>query len=70
MFPLWYLKKRGFIEIADNGQFGITVDGIGKLSRDELSLPPDRLLMASSLVKGAQTEEERSVHAMLESSVS
>jgi predicted ThiF/HesA family dinucleotide-utilizing enzyme len=69
-FPIWYLKKRGYVEIADNGQFGITVEGVDKLSRDELSLPLDRLLTASSVVMGTHTEERRSVHAMLESAVS
>lgn len=69
-FPLWYLKKRGFIEIADNGQFGITVDGIDKLLKDELSLPLDRLLSASPGAMGAQPAERRSVHAMLESAAS
>lgn len=69
-FPLWYLKKRGYLEIADNGQFGITVDGVDKLSRDELSLPADRLLSASSVGMRAQTDESRPMHAMLESAVS
>jgi len=69
-FPLWYLKKRGYIEVVDNGQFGITVDGIDKLSRDELSLPADRLLTASSSVADsrAESEEGQFVHPMLESS--
>jgi len=69
-FPLWYLKKRGYIEIADSGQFGITVDGIDKLLRDELSLPFNRLLTASPGGMGAQTAERRSVHTMLESAAS
>jgi hypothetical protein len=69
-FPMWYLKKRGYIEVVDNGQFGITVDGIDKLSKDDFSLPADRLLTASSSVTDphAQAEEEQSVHPMLESS--
>ncbi len=69
-FPLWYLKKRGFIEITDNGQFGITVDGVDKLSRDEQTLPLDRLLTSSSVTTGAQPENAQSSPAMLESSVS
>ena len=64
-FPLWYLKKRGYIEVEDNGQFGITVDGVDKLSRDELSLPLDRLLTASSVKMDAPTEDPQSVHAMI-----
>lgn len=66
-FPIWYLKKRGFIEVADNGQFGITVDGIDKLSRDELSLPVDRLLTAASAVIDPEREEPDAVHEMPES---
>lgn len=66
-FPLWYLKKRGYIEVEDNGQFGITVDGVDKLSRDELSLPLDRLLTASSVAMDVQPEERRSIHAMIAS---
>jgi curved DNA-binding protein len=69
-FPLWYLKKRGYIEVEDTGQFGITVEGVDKLSRDELSLPLDRLLTASSVVMGADPEEGQPVHSMLESAVS
>jgi len=53
-FPLWYLKKRGCIEVADNGQFGITVDGIDRITRDELSSPVNRLLNASALAMEAQ----------------
>src|SRR6188472_4515096 len=34
-FPLWYLKKRGYIEISGNGQFAITADGIDKLWTEE-----------------------------------
>ena len=67
-FPIWYLKKRGYIETADNGQFGITVDGVDKLSRDELTLPVNRLLTASTASMGSQNGEQ-SVHAALESSV-
>ena len=56
-FPIWYLKKRGCIEVADNGQFGITVDGIDKLTNDELSTPLTRLLNSSPLEVQTQTEE-------------
>ncbi|HUR19290.1 MAG TPA: J domain-containing protein [Vicinamibacterales bacterium] len=48
-FPIWYLKKRAYIEVADNGQLGITVDGVDRLTKEELSLPLDRLLTAPSL---------------------
>jgi len=43
-FPLWYLRQRGWIETLDTGQMAITVEGIDKLSNQELSLPSDRLL--------------------------
>jgi len=43
-FPNWYLKKKGWIEVLDSGQFAITVDGIDKISADDVSLPDDRLL--------------------------
>jgi len=78
-FPIWYLKKRGLIEVINNGQLGITVDGVDKLSTDELSLPADRLLSASSAPAGgqpapattaAQPDEDRPVKGILESSVS
>lgn len=47
-FPLWYLKKKGFVEVQPNGLLAITVDGIDKLGARELSLPAHRLLAESS----------------------
>jgi curved DNA-binding protein CbpA len=47
-FPLWYLKQRGWIETLDTGQRAITVDGIDKISAEDLSLPDDRLLTERS----------------------
>ena len=47
-FPLWYLRQRGWVETLDNGQMAITVAGIDKLQNQELSLPHDRLLSAST----------------------
>lgn len=43
-FPSWYLKKKGWVEVLDSGQFAITVEGIDKVSSDELSVPDNRLL--------------------------
>lgn len=43
-FPLWYLKKKGLIEILHNGQLAITIDGIDQLTAREKPLPDDRLL--------------------------
>jgi len=48
-FPMWYLKKRGWVETMDNGQYGITIDGIEKLGDRDLVLPQDRLLPASTV---------------------
>ena len=47
-FPLWYLRQRGWVETLDNGQMAITVAGIDKLQGQELALPNDRLLPAST----------------------
>jgi curved DNA-binding protein len=47
-FPLWYLRQRGYIERLDSGYIAITVDGVDKLGSDDLSLPANRLLPASS----------------------
>lgn len=46
-FPLWYLKQRGLIEIMDSGLIAITVDGVDRLGRQELSIPDNRLLAES-----------------------
>ena len=48
-FPLWYLKRRGWIESLMGGQLAITVDGVDVLGSKELSLPQDRLLSESSV---------------------
>ncbi len=48
-FPVWYLKRRGFIETNPNGLLAITVAGVDELGSRELSLPDDRLLAASSI---------------------
>ena len=48
-FPLWYLKRRGWIEVLSGGQLAITVDGVDKLGSQELSLPHDRLLSESAV---------------------
>jgi curved DNA-binding protein CbpA len=58
-FPLWYLKQHGWIEVLDNGQLAITVEGIDKLGNRDLDLPQDRLLPESSSVGPA--ERRRSV---------
>ena len=56
-FPLWYLRRRGFIETLGNGLVAITVDGVDKIGSKELSLPHNRLLRESSIAEpqGATT---------------
>ncbi len=49
-FPLWYLKKRGYIEVLETGLMAITVDGVDKLGSGDLSLPAHRLLEEASRV--------------------
>ena len=56
-FPLWYLKQRGWIETLDTGHRAITVDGIDKISAEDLSLPDDRLLAETSTAAEAVEEE-------------
>ena len=48
-FPLWYLRKRQWIEKLDNGVLAITVEGVDQVGSKALSLPADRLLAESSL---------------------
>jgi len=48
-FPLWYLREHGWVEVQDNGQLAITVEGVDKLANRELELPANRLLPESSL---------------------
>lgn len=43
-FPNWYLKKKGWIEVLDSGQFAITVEGIDTIQAEHLAVPDDRLL--------------------------
>ena len=47
-FPLWYLKKRGLVEVLESGLMAITVDGVDELGPGELSLPANRLLTETS----------------------
>ncbi len=49
-FPLWYLKRREYIEVAEDGQYRITVDGVDKIAGDEMSASTDRLLMLRASV--------------------
>ena len=47
---LWYLKKRGWVEGADNGRFAITVDGFDEAeTHGTWQVPKDRLLTDGNL---------------------
>ena len=59
-FPLWYLKRRGLIEIIGNGLLAITVEGVDKLGSKDLSLPQDRLLTESSISDQEHPAEDSS----------
>jgi len=48
-FPVWYLKKRGWIETLPSGELAITVDGIDKISTEEMSFPDTRMLPGPEL---------------------
>ena len=48
-FPLWVLRKRGWIEILDTGQVAITVDGIDQVLGEDLAPPEDRLLARAGI---------------------
>ena len=43
-FPLWYLKKKGLIEVLPTGLLAITVDGIDEFWTGDLAPSADRLL--------------------------
>jgi len=43
-FPTWYLKRKGWIEVLDSGQFAITVEGIDSLMRTGRPLADPRMI--------------------------
>lgn len=55
LFPLWYLKQKGWIERLESGYLAITADGVDKLSNDDLALPANRLIADASLGSPAHT---------------
>jgi curved DNA-binding protein CbpA len=60
-FPLWYLKQHGWIEILDNGQMAITIQGVDKLADKDLALRDDRLLADTSAPRPARED----IHELL-----
>ena len=51
-FPLWYLRKRGLVEVLQNGLLAITVDGIDRVEGDASRFYRGRLLTGSDLDTG------------------
>jgi hypothetical protein len=56
-FPLWVLKKRGWIEVLDTGQVAITVDGIDRVIGDDMGPPDHRLLTRAKVEEEAEEPE-------------
>jgi curved DNA-binding protein len=56
-FPVWYLKKRNYVEILDTGLMAITVDGIDHLGSGDLTLPANRLLSSESMSTAGPNDE-------------
>ena len=60
-FPLWYLRRRGWIETLMGGQIAITVEGVDILGSQELSLPHDHLLAEPSVTPSSAPPDQRSI---------
>jgi curved DNA-binding protein CbpA len=56
-FDLWYLRKKGLVEMLETGQMAISVDGVDYVERHNLRTLDDHLLEAHNPDEG--TEEER-----------
>lgn len=65
-FPLWYLKKRNYVEVLETGLLAITVDGIDKLGSGELSLPADRLITDRAVGDRQRDQDDGGPHALPE----
>ncbi len=59
-FPIWYLKKRGWIETLHTGELAITVDGIDKIATKDMSMPKSRLLGESPFEQPEQEASSKS----------
>lgn len=55
-FPLWYLKKRGLVEVQPDGLLAITVDGVDQLGQGRFAVPSQHLLADASVVPEADDE--------------
>lgn len=65
-FPLWYLRKRGLIEVLESGLLAITVGGVDELGNKELALPSDRLLAAASAGRPEPASDDGAPRAIAE----
>ena len=61
-FALWYMRQRGWILTLDNGQIGITADGVDKLGSKDLDLadrPAPARVDARNAARPRATARER-----------
>jgi hypothetical protein len=59
-FPFWYLKKRGWVEILQSGQYAITIDGIDEIVSREAAAPVMRMLTEQSASEDETAEPDGS----------
>jgi curved DNA-binding protein CbpA len=57
-FPFWYMKKRGWIEILQSGQFAITIDGIEEVLTREATAPVHRMLTEGEVAEAREAAED------------
>lgn len=62
-FPMWYLKKRGFVETLPSGMYAITIEGIDWLGHEDRSVPANRLLPQSTASNGDHPEQQTTAPA-------
>jgi hypothetical protein len=55
-FDLWYLRKKGLVEILESGQMAISVDGVDYVERHNLRTMDDHLLEAHNPGEGVEAE--------------
>ena len=58
-FPFWYMKKRGWIEILQSGQFAITIDGIEEVLTREATAPVHRMLTEGEKAEAREAADAR-----------
>jgi curved DNA-binding protein CbpA len=55
-FDLWYLRKKGLVEMLETGQMAISVDGVDYVERHNLRTLDDHLLEAHNPDQGSDAE--------------